>query len=519
MKIVVHPQYEYLRSWIETLPQQFEHQGEVIYNARNQIRVITLPDGLCINVKRFRKPALFNRIVYSFLRSPKAQRAYENAYILQSLGIDTPTAIGYVLCGGKLLETSYLITLQSTLQHTFYDFRDGRIEGKEPLIRAFARWTAHMHRQGVLHRDYSPGNILYDYVDGHWQFEVVDINRLRFGKVTFRQGAEDFCRLWGKKDFFEVLAPAYAEARGIDPQQCLQWILAARKRFWQHRSHEHFTTDDTFSVGVIVSTYNNPQWLEKALWGLRYQTHRPDEIIIADDGSTDETRLLVERYAKTMPIRYVWHKDKGFLKTTILNKAVLEATADYLIFIDQDLIARSDFISQHYLHARKGHFVSGGAVLLPEQLSHAVTEEDIRTQRLFDIAWLRQHGLPWNWKMSKLWRSKFLCWLLNRLTPTRATWNGGNASTWREYILQANGFDTRMRYGAEDREFGQRLMNAGYKGIQLRYGTPLMHLYHTRPYRNEEDWQRNCKIWKQTIQSKTTTTQYGISNTHTTAAH
>lgn len=510
MKVVIRPEYEYLREWIETLPQTFEQQGEVIYNARNQIRVVTLPNGLCVNVKRFHRPAFCNRLIYTYLRAPKAQRAYQNAQALQSSGIGTPTPIAYLLCGNRLLQTSYLITLQSTLQHTFYDFRDGQVKGKESLIRAFAQWTANMHRQGILHLDYSPGNILYDYVDNHWQFEVVDINRLRLGRVTPQKGAANFCRLWGKQDFFEIVAPAYAEAMGIDEQQCLQWILAARKRFWRHRPHEHFTTDDTFSVGVIISTYNNPQWLEKALWGLRYQTHQPNEIIIADDGSTDETRQLIERYATTMPIRHIWHTDNGFLKTTILNKAVSEATADYLIFIDQDLIARKDFVSRHYVHARKGHFVSGGAILLSEQMSHAITEEDIRTQRLFDISWLQQNGMPWRWKMSKLWRNDTLCRIMNRITPAKASWNGGNASTWRQYIIDANGFDTRMRYGAEDREFGQRLMNAGYKGIQLRYGTPLMHLYHTRPYRNEEDWRRNKEIWDETISTKRTQTEYGM---------
>ena len=113
--------------------------------------------------------------------------------------------------------------------------------------------------------------------------------------------------------------------------------------------------------------------------------------------------------------------------------------------------------------------------------------------------------------MSKLWHNRFVCSLMNLLTPTKASWNGNNASTWREYIVQANGFDTRMRYGAEDREFGQRLENAGIKGIQLRYGTPLLHLYHERPYRNDEDWAMNKAIWRETKKEKRTQTAYGLS--------
>ncbi|MBQ7997205.1 MAG: glycosyltransferase family 2 protein [Paludibacteraceae bacterium] len=333
---------------------------------------------------------------------------------------------------------------------------------------------------------------------------------MHFGKVTAQQGCRNFCRLWGKTDFFDVLSSAYAQERHIDAKQCREWILDARKHFWAHHPHEHFVTDDTFSVGVIISTYNHPEWLEKVLWGLLYQTHPANEIIIADDGSDERTRELIERYQSHLPLKHVWHEDKGFRKTTILNQAVLAAQSEYLIFMDQDLIPRRDFISQHYKHARRGHFVSGGAIMITEELSHALTEEDIRLGNAFRISWLRTHGMPWNWKMSKLWSNPMLCRLMNLLTPANASWNGGNASTWRDYILQAKGFDTRMRYGAEDREFGQRLENAHITGIQLRYGTPLLHLYHLRPYRNEQDWQTNRAIWLQTKKEHLTITSYGL---------
>ena len=510
MTVVINPTYEPLRGWLLSLPEIFSQKGEVIYDARNQIRIITAPDGTELCVKRFHQPRFLNRIGYSFLRAPKAQRAYDNALRLLSYGIGTPMPVAYILCGKGLLAESYLITEKSTLRHTFYEFRDGVIAGKEDLIQSFARFSARIHETGVLPLDYSPGNILYDRVNGEWQFELVDINRMQFGKVSAKQGCCNFCRLWGKTDFFDVLVPAYAQARQMDEKQCREWVLDARKHFWAHHPHEHFVTDDTFSVGVIVSTYNNPEWLEKVLWGLMNQTHPANEILIADDGSDERTRELIRRYQSRLPLKHVWHEDKGFRKTTILNQAVLAAQSEYLIFMDQDLVPRRDFISQHYKHARRGHFVSGGAIMIPEALSHALTEEDIRSGNAFRIGWLRTHGMPWNWKMSKLWSNPPVCRLMNFLTPTNASWNGGNASTWRDYILQAKGFDTRMRYGAEDREFGQRLENAGITGIQLRYGTPLLHLYHQRPYRNEQDWQSNRAIWQQTKKEHLITTSYGL---------
>lgn len=509
MKIVILPKYESMRAWLEQIPATFAQEGEVIYEERNQIRRMDA-DGIAVIVKRFPTPTLFHRIVYSLLRKPKAQRAYENALELQKRGIGTPEAVGYILCGHGLLKESYLVTQQSPLRHTFYDFRDGKIAGKEDLIRAFAHFAASLHNAGVLHKDLSPGNILYDKINGEWQFELVDINRMRFGYVSPKEGCYNLCRLWGKSDFFETLSPVYAKARGIDEAQCLKWIQEERARFWKHHAHEHFVTDDTFRVGVIVATYNQPEWLEKVLWALMNQTHPANEIIVADDGSDERTTALLERYADQLPLRHVWQEDKGFRKTEILNKAVQAAQSEYLIFMDQDLVPRCDFISQHYRHAAKGRFISGGAIMMPKALSETLTQEDIVSGRAFDIRWLQAHGMPWNWKMSKLCRNAWVCCAMNWLTPAKASWNGGNASTWREYILQANGFDTRMRYGAEDREFGQRLENAGIKGIQLRYGTPLLHLYHERPYRNEEDLARNKAIWRETRKQKLTKTAYGI---------
>ena len=69
---------------------------------------------------------------------------------------------------------------------------------------------------------------------------------------------------------------------------------------------------------------------------------------------------------------------------------------------------------------------------------------------------------------------------MDRLTTTKATWNGHNASTWKSYALAANGFNNAMRYGGEDREFGERLMNAGIRGKQVRHRPICVHLDHGR---------------------------------------
>ena len=190
------------------------------------------------------------------------------------------------------------------------------------------------------------------------------------------------------------------------------------------------------TIGVVISTYNNPKWLEKTLWGYMHQTRMPDEIVIADDGSGEETRRLIENYAKTMPIKHVWHEDRGFQKSEILNKALVAATADYLIFTDQDCIPREDFVQTHAKHAEKGYFLSGGYFKLPMQLSLDITQDDVLSGNAFSLRWLHKRGLKRSFKCTKLFRSPLYAAILNAITPARASWNGCNASGWREDMLK-----------------------------------------------------------------------------------
>ena len=100
--------------------------------------------------------------------------------------------------------------------------------------------------------------------------------------------------------------------------------------------------------------------------------------------------------------------------------------------------------------------------------------------------------------------------LLNAMTPTKATWNGMNSSGWKDDILAANGFDERMQYGGEDRELGERLMNSGIKGKQIRYSAICLHLFHERSYATSESIQKNTNIRRQTKKNKRIKTDFGI---------
>lgn len=269
-----------------------------------------------------------------------------------------------------------------------------------------------------------------------------------------------------------------------------------------------------YSVGVIISTYNNPAWLEKVLWGYIYQTHPADEIVIADDGSRDDTRLLIESFKDKLPIKHVWHEDNGFQKSRILNSALIASQSDYLIFTDQDCIPRKDFIATHLEYAEKGYFLSGGYFKLPMDISLALRQEDVENGNAFSISWLREKQMKCNFKCTKLVKSTSFARLMNAITTTKATWNGCNASGWRKDLLEINGFNEEMQYGGQDREFGERLFNLGIKSKQIRYSAIVIHLDHKRPYKTKESIKKNINIRRNTCKSGIIETPNGIKQLH-----
>lgn len=265
-------------------------------------------------------------------------------------------------------------------------------------------------------------------------------------------------------------------------------------------------------VSVIFTTYNSPEWLQKVLWGFFEQTWRDFEIVIADDGSSEGTRQLIDsmRVQSPVPIVHVWQEDDGFQKCRILNKAILAASGEYLVFTDGDCIPRADFIEKHVQHARPDRFLSGGYYKLPMAISRQITREDVKHQRIFDVGWLRQHGMRRSEKDLKLMATRGWASLLNAISPARASWNGHNASCFKKHILAVNGFEERMQYGGQDREFGDRLVHLGIRGKRIRYSAICVHLDHKRGYVTEEMLANSMRIRQETARTKAVRALKGI---------
>ena len=165
-----------------------------------------------------------------------------------------------------------------------------------------------------------------------------------------------------------------------------------------------------------------------------------------------------------------------------------------MIFTDGDCIPELDFIEKHKALAEPGFYLSGGYVKLTTPVSEKITPENISKGVIFSHKWLISNGQPASYKLWKLIEINLLKKILNALTPTKATWNGMNSSTWTENIKACNGFNEDMQYGGLDRELGERLLNYGLKGKHIRYSVNCLHLNHPRAYDNPETWKKNYLI-------------------------
>jgi GT2 family glycosyltransferase len=238
---------------------------------------------------------------------------------------------------------------------------------------------------------------------------------------------------------------------------------------------------------LVVATYENPRALALCLASVARQEAPPGGVAIADDGSGAETRAVVEGFAAAHPglgVRHVRHEDRGFRKNVILNRAIATSEAEFLVFIDGDVLVRPDFLARHLELARRDRWSSGSLIRLDAAATAAVTEALVASGRVFEREWLKEHRAV----------DRFGTWLktrplpagvsaaLDRVTPVQKAWGGANASAFRAAILAVNGFDESMTYGGEDKDLGVRLTNAGVRGQHLRYTASVVHLDHPRGY-------------------------------------
>ena len=268
------------------------------------------------------------------------------------------------------------------------------------------------------------------------------------------------------------------------------------------------------AVSVILSTHNNPRFLELVLVGYARQSFRDFEILIADDGSRDETRAFLERVRPSLPVplTHVWRAHRGYYgKMAMMNRAIVAAKAEYVILADGDVIPRDDFVASHIAMRRPGYFVPGGDFRLSPEATAAMRAEFIADGRAFDYAFLRSIGQAATRRRVKLWRVPMVTRAMDRVNFSPARWSGSNTSAWKQDLVRVNGCDETFRApGKDDTELGHRLWNAGVKSRHARHNTICLHLHHGMGNYSEEGRRANLALLEETIRTQRKTARHGI---------
>lgn len=217
------------------------------------------------------------------------------------------------------------------------------------------------------------------------------------------------------------------------------------------------------SVGLVITSYNQPRALQRLLESLALQRRIPDEILIADDGSTFEIGEVIQRMQDRLPLIHCWQPDRDFRAARCRNLAITRSRSEYLIFIDGDCLLPSSFIQNHCWLAAPGHLVSGGRKLLSEDSS----------ERIVDGGDLNEAFLHWKFTLIPLG-------VLRDLSPE--DWRKVrtcNLSFFRDDALRLGGFDESYQgWGLEDSDLAVRALHAGCRIRNGRFAATVAHLSH-----------------------------------------
>lgn len=254
-------------------------------------------------------------------------------------------------------------------------------------------------------------------------------------------------------------------------------------------------------ISLIVTTYNWKEALAVTLKSIKTQTLLPFEVIVADDGSRNDTKELIDLYAKDYPVKLIhsWQEDHGFRLAASRNKAIAKAKGDYIVVVDGDLYLPSKFIESHSKAAKKGCFVQGGRVLLGPEVSQKVLIGGY-LPNLFSAGIKNRHNMLESTILSKLFTK-----IRNNDKSTR----GCNFALWRQDAIEVNGYnESFVGWGREDSEMVIRLLNKGLNRIYLKFKGVGYHIFHHETSRDMLE--ENDLIYRKAINENLNTCQNGL---------
>lgn len=244
---------------------------------------------------------------------------------------------------------------------------------------------------------------------------------------------------------------------------------------------------------LIISVYKNTRFLGCVLDSLAYQTEQHFEVIISEDGDSEEMRTFLNGRHFDQPWQHLTQKDEGWRKNRALNSAIRAAHSDHLIFIDGDCVLHPRFIEMHVRHFAPDAILAGKRVMLSERLSDRIISNPSKIRTLQPAMW---SALLWHRGTERAEEGLFLSpdGLLGFIPRKRKLeyLTGCNMSFSRQAIERINGFDedyVKPAYG-EDTDLVWRFKMAGFRFVSLRNMAVQYHLWHKKGWTDQSENQR-----------------------------
>ena len=255
-------------------------------------------------------------------------------------------------------------------------------------------------------------------------------------------------------------------------------------------------------LGLIINTYNQPEYLARVLNAVAHQTSPPEEVLVADDGSGPETARAFTDWAAKQSFRCepLWQKHEGFRRAHILNKTIARARAAYLVFLDGDTVPHPQFIADHRQLASRGWFVQGHRALIGESAA--------RSFGLGEFAADRRRALLRGQISGVKHAFRWPCPLRSARRDLRGI-RGCNLGIWRQDLVRTNGYnETFVGWGREDSELALRLMNTGVQRLDVRGWALCFHLWH--PPASRGNLGANDQLLEETRRAGATRCEHGL---------
>jgi len=223
-----NPQNSNSQAIIESVEALFQASDVVLQDGRNQIKKVRFEECDYV-VKSFKRPNLLNRLLYTYVRPSKAKRSYEYSLKIADF---VPQAIGFSESyEGGLIANSYFVSEMYDYEFTIREpLLDVNFAQRESIFKAFAKFSYELHQRGVLHKDFSPGNILLKKRGDQFEFKIIDINRMGFGELSVEARMRSFKMLWASDDVMDLIIAEYARIAQLDVELCQELARAFNQR-------------------------------------------------------------------------------------------------------------------------------------------------------------------------------------------------------------------------------------------------------------------------------------------------